>query len=257
MLDLRGRGAIITGTRRIGAAVVRRLAQEGVRPAILYRRSRAEAERLLDQVSALAGDGCVIRADLTNESDVERAVAEAKRRLGDLSFCVNLAADYPRAPFATLDAAAWERGLAGAKATYLLAVHAARAMIDNPGPTRGHLIFFGDWAAEETPYLDHLPYLTGKAAVHFMTRAFALELAPHGILVNGVALGPTERPSELSERGWQEAVAQTPLGREVTEADVAELVVALLKLETITGENIRADSGRHLAGTEKRRPADV
>ena len=254
MVELRGKGAIVAGSRRIGAAVVRRLAREGVRPAIVYRNSRAEAERLLEEARPLAGGGCIVQADLTVEADVKRAVAEAKRQLGDVSFCVNLAGDYPRAPFVTLDAEAWERGLAGARSSYLLAVHAARAMLANPGPTRGHLLFFGDWAAEETPYLDYLPYLAGKAAVHFLTRAFALELAPHGILVNGLLLGPTEPPAELTESGWQEAISQTPLGREVSEDDVAELVVTLLRLETVTGENIRVDAGRHIAGTAKRRP---
>jgi NAD(P)-dependent dehydrogenase (short-subunit alcohol dehydrogenase family) len=254
VVKLRGKGAIVAGTRRIGAAIVRRLAVEGVNPAILYRNDRAGAEALADDVKGRVERVAVIQADLTIEADVKRAVADAKRQLGDLSFCVNLAGDYPRAPFSSLNAAAWEAGLAAARGTYLLAVHAARAMLANPGPTRGHLIFFGDWAAEETPYLDYLPYLAGKAAVHFLTRAFAVELAQPGILVNAIAPGPTDPPRDLSPDGWAEAIAQTPLGRESSEADIAELVVALLKLETVTGETIRVDSGRHLAGTAKRRP---
>jgi len=246
-LDLSGRGAIVAGTRRVGATVVERLATEGVRVAVLYRSSRDEAER-----QAKAAGGIAIHVDLTDEASVQRAVSDARRQLGDLSFCVNLASDYPRTPFSKLDAAAWDRGVAGAKGTFLLALHAARVMFDNPGPTRGHLVFFGDWAAEETPYLDYLPYLTGKAAVHFLARGFALELASHGILVNGILPGPTERPAGLSQAGWDKAVAQTPLHRESSEADIAEIVVTLLKLETITGENIRIDSGRHLAGTAER-----
>jgi 3-oxoacyl-[acyl-carrier protein] reductase len=247
-LDLSGRGAIVAGTRRVGAAIVDRLAREGVRIAVLYRNSREEAER-----QANASGGVAIQADLTDEVAVERAVSEAKRTLGDLSFCVNLAHDYPRSTFADLDAAAWDRGIAGARGTFLLGLHAARAMFANLGPTRGHLVFFGDWAANETPYLDFLPYLTGKAAVHFLTRGFALELASHGILVNGILPGPTERPPDLSRAGWDKAVAQTPLHRESAEQDIAEMVVTLLRLETITGENIRIDAGRHIAGTAERK----
>ena len=158
MLTLRGRGAIIAGTRRIGGAVVRRLATEGVRPAIVYRRSRDEADAVFESVRGLVDRACVVQADLTLEADVERLVQHAKSELGDLSFCVNLASDYPRVPFEALDAAAWERGIAAAKANFLLALHASRAMMSNPGPTRGHLLFFGDWAAGETPYRDFLPY---------------------------------------------------------------------------------------------------
>ena len=247
MLDLNGRGAIVAGTRRVGVSVVERLAREGVKVAILYRSSRVGAERLAKSVGGIA-----LQADLTDEAVVEAAVREAKQTLGDLSFCVNLASDYPRASFAKLDAAAWEAGLASAKGTFLLGLHAARAMQNNEGPTRGHLIFFGDWAAEETPYLDYLPYLTGKAATHFMTRGFALELAAEGILVNCIQPGPTERPPDLSESGWQKAVGQTPLQRESSEEDIAELIVTLLRLETMTGENIRVDAGRHISGTAQR-----
>ena len=250
MLSLSGKGAIVAGTRRVGATVVERLAHEGVRPAILYRNSREEAER-----QAQAAGGVAIQADLTDEASVERAVLDARRALGDLSFCVNLASDYPRTLFAKLDAAAWDRGVANARGTFLLALHAARAMFDNPGPTRGHLVFFGDWAANETPYLDYLPYLAGKATVHFLTRGFALELASQGILVNGILPGPTERPPDLSQAGWDKALAQTPLHRESSEEDIAAMIVTLLKLETITGENIRIDAGRHVSGTAERKPA--
>ena len=248
MLSLAGRGAIVAGTRRIGATVVERLAREGIKVAVLYRSSRAEAQRQAETTGGVA-----IQADLTDEASVEAAVYEAKRALGDLTFCVNLAADYPRSSFAKLDTAAWEAGIASARANFLLAVHAARAMMENDGPTRGHMVFFGDWAAGETPYLDFLPYLSGKAATQFMTRGFALELAQHGILVNCILPGPTEAPPDMTKAGWDAALAQTPLHRESSEEDIAEMIVTLLRLETITGENIRIDSGRHIAGTAERK----
>lgn len=252
MLDLTGRGAIIAGSRRVGGALVRRLAQEGVRVAVVYRSSRDAAEAQVAEALQHTDRAVALQADLTVEADVQRIVQEAKQALGDLSFCINLAYDYPRASLDNLDADAWHDGVSGARATYLLASHAGRLMRENPGPTRGHLIFFGDWAAGETPYLDYLPYLTGKAAVHFMTRGFGLELSEHGILVNAIAPGPTEKPPEMSDAGWQKALNQTPLNRESSADDIAELVTTLLRLETITGEVIRVDAGRHLAGTAKR-----
>ncbi len=248
MLDLRGRGAIIVGARRVGAVVAERLSADGVNLAIVYRRSKDEAQQLLDRVRPLAERSIVLQADLGVEADVARAVTEARESLGDLSICLNLAADYPRAPFEDLDEAAWDRGMAIAKGNYLLALHASRAMLSRPGPTRGHLIFFGDWAAAETPYRDFLPYLTAKAAIHFMTRAFALELAPQGILVNAILPGPTARPPEVSEAEWAEALAQAPLHRPSAADEISELIATLLKSETITGETLRVDSGRHIVG---------
>ena len=255
MLTLAGRGAIVAGTRRLGSVVVERLVTEGVHVAVLYRNSNAAADRQVELARQKGVKAIALKADLTDETQVAAAVDQAREALGDVSFSINLASDYPRASLEQLDAAAWEAGMSAAKGTYLLATHSARAMSWNAGPTRGHLIFFGDWAAEETPYLDYLPYLTGKASVHFMTRGFGLELASRGILANAILPGPTERPPDMTERAWQIVMDQTPLGRESSVNDIAELIVTLLRLETITGETIRVDAGRHLAGTAKRQPA--
>ena len=252
MLELAGRGAIVAGTRRIGAAIVRRLAREGVRVAIVYRSSQAEAEALLQEALTMTDRGCVIQADLSDEGQVERVIETAKRELGDLSFSINLAYDYPRDRLETLSAASWDRGMLGAKANFLVAVHAARAIAQNEGETKGHLVFFGDWASDETPYDDYLPYLTGKAAVHFMTRAFARELADQGILVNCIAPGPMALGIGLSEAAWEKAISFTPLKRQASDEDAAEMVAALLRMETITGEVIRVDSGRHVVGAPLR-----
>lgn len=249
MLELAGRGAIVTGTRRIGAVLAKRLAGEGIRPAIVYRSSQRVAEELSDSLRATVDRVALIRADLTVESDVRNAVETARTELGDLSICVNLASDYPRTPFEALDGQSWDGAMATAKGAYLLALHAGRAMMQNQGATRGHIVFFGDWAAGETPYHDFLPYLTAKAAIHFMTRAFALELAPHGVLVNTISPGPTARPPDATDEEWREALASAPLHRESSIDEMAELLVTLLKLETVTGENIRVDSGRHIVGT--------
>ncbi len=253
MLNLAGKGAIITGTRRVGATVVRRLAREGVRPAIIYRSSREEADSLRDSVAEITDRAIVLQADVSNEDDVKRAVETAQRELGNLTFCLNLASDYPRKPFEQLTGADWDRAMGTAKGAYLLGLHASRAFAVNPGPTRGHIIFFGDWAAGETPYHEFLPYLTSKAAIHFMTRAFAVELAPHGVLVNTIQPGPTSRPPDMSDAEWDEALDGAPLHRESSEEEMAELIATLLKFETMTGENIRVDSGRHVIGTVPKR----
>ena len=162
MLTLRGRGAILVGTKRVGGVVAHRLAREGVNLAIVYRSSRQEAERLNSEVGGLTERTSLIGGDLSNEDDVARIVRTASERLGDLSFVVNLAAGFPRNPFETLDGAAWDEAMSFAKGSYLLNVHAARRMMGNDGPTRGHIVQFSDWAAWETPYKDYLPLPDGE-----------------------------------------------------------------------------------------------
>ena len=248
-MELRNNGALLVGTKRVGERVALRLAAEGVNLAIVYRRSRDEAERLQKTVQSLVERTALMQADLTIEEDVRRIVGEAEESLGGLRFIINLASDYPRAPFESLDSEAWDRAMGTAKSSYLLAVHSARILMKNSGPARGHIVMFSDWAAGETPYTDYLPYLTAKASVAFMTRGFAAELAQYGIQVNSIAPGPTMRPPDISEESWQRDVLDlAPLRRESSPDDIADLVATLLKSETITGETIRVDSGRHLAG---------
>ena len=249
MRSLEGKAALMLGTKRVGKYVARRLASEGVNLAIAYRNSQTDAENLIAALSSEVGRASLLQGDVGQEEDVRRMVTEATERLGGLDFVINLASGFPRTPFASLDGEAWDDSMSAAKGNYLLAVHAARLMMENPGPTRGHLVFFGDWAAGETPYRNYLPYLTAKAAIHFMTKAFAVELAPHAILVNTVAPGPTMRPPEISEAVWErDVVKRAPLARESAASEIAEIIVTLLKSETITGEIICVDSGRHLAG---------
>jgi NAD(P)-dependent dehydrogenase (short-subunit alcohol dehydrogenase family) len=249
MQALRGKSAIIVGTKRVGGQIAMRLAAEGINLAIAYRTSRNEAEALQRTVAPKVKRTCLVQGDLSIEDDVRRIVSQAEEQLGGLHFVVNLASGFVRTPFETLDAQAWDHALADAKGSYLLSLHAAHRMMENPGPTRGHIVLFSDSSAMETPYWSYLPYLTAKAAIDFMARAFAVELAPHGILVNAVAPGPTMRPPDIREETWRNyVVRRTPLKRESSAEEMAEIVVALLKSETITGETVRVDAGVHLSG---------
>ena len=247
MIHLKGKNALIVGTKRIGQDVAMRLSQEGVNLSIAYRTSREEAEALCIKVSAHTERACIVQGDVSVEVDVKRMIHESSQNLGGLSFLINLASQFSRTPFSSLNDLAWDSAMAEAKGSYILAVHAARAMMKNRGPTRGHIIFFGDSAAREHPYKSYLPYLTAKAATEFMTRAFAVELAKHNILVNTICPGPTMRPSDISQDVWDKrVVGKTPLRQASSTDDIAEMVVTLLKAETITGECIRVDAGAHL-----------
>ena len=243
----RPKAALIVGAKRVGQVVAHRLAEDGINLAVAYRSSAAEAQSLVDSINNV--DTALIRADLSEEYQVIGAVKETVGALGGLDYVVNLASDYPYAPFDSLDGAAWDRAMASAKGSYLIGLHAAKQMRQNPGPNRGHIIMFGDWAAEETPYTDYLPYLTAKASIHFMTRCLAAEVANFGVRVNAVAPGPTMRPPEITPEDWDRAIAaKAPLQLESSVNDIAEIIATLLRTSSITGEIVRVDSGRHIRG---------
>ena len=178
MIDLAGRGALIVGTRRVGATVVQRLAAEGVALAIGYRSSRDEAEAQARAVIAKGGRALTVPIDTAQEASVAEAVRGAGAALGGLAFVINLASGFERAPLEALDGAAWDRAMADAKGAYLLTLHATRLLQANSGSTRGHIIHTTDWAAGATPYRHYLPYLTSKAAVDFMVRALRWSWPP-------------------------------------------------------------------------------
>lgn len=246
-MNWQGRCAVVVGTRRIGREIALRLASLGMDVGILYRSSREEAESLASEIRQLGQRAVAVQSSLSSDVDVATALDTIEAECGSVSCLVNLASDFQRTPFETLDAQAWDQGMQAARVNYLLAVHASRRMKLQPGPTRGHILQFGDWAAGETPYKNYLPYLTAKAAIQFMTRALAVELAGDGILVNTIAPGPTMRPPDISEDVWAaQVVARTPLRRESSVDDIVELAVTLLRSDTITGEVIRVDSGRHI-----------
>ena len=240
------KAALIVGAKRIGVTVANRLFQAGFNIAIAYRRTPVNENDFAPPDDATI---LTIQADISNEHDVKSAINATVNRLGRIDAVINLASDYPRAPFDTLDATSWDRAMDAAKGSYLLGIHAARAMADNAGPVRGHIIYFGDWAAEQTPYTDYLPYLISKAAIHFMTRGLAAEVAPLGIRVNCIAPGPTMRPPEISQRAWDAAIqSKSPLRQESSTDDIANMIATLLASSSITGELIRIDSGRHIRG---------
>ncbi|MBM3943934.1 MAG: SDR family oxidoreductase [SAR202 cluster bacterium] len=250
MLDVKDKGVLLTGAKRVGRVIASRLARDGVRLVIGYRNSRQGAEALRSELAAQGTTAYLVQGDLSIEEDVKRMVSEASDVLGGLHFAINLASGFPRTPFETLDGQVWDTSMADAKGSYLFALHASRTMMRNPGPTRGHIVLFSDAWVNQTPYWDYLPYLTAKAAIDFLSRVFAVELAPYGILVNAVAPGPTMRPPGISDDIWRdEVLSRTPLKRESAPEDIAEVVAALLKTESITGETIRVDAGVHLAGS--------
>lgn len=247
MISLKSKNALLIGAKRIGQVVGIRLATEGINLVVSYRSSRQEAESLKKEAEKLSVKAVTIQLDITSEQSVKNTIEQTIKGLGSLDFVIDLASGFQKTPLESLDEKAWDLAIGDAKGSYLISVYASRQMIKNEGKTKGHIILFSDWAAARTPYKNYLPYLTSKAAIDYMTRAFAKELAPHGILVNAIAPGPTQPPSFLTPDYWQkEVLGKTPLKRQSSADEIAEMIVTLLKSETITGETIRIDSGSHL-----------
>ncbi|MEY4093477.1 MAG: 3-oxoacyl-[acyl-carrier-protein] reductase FabG, partial [Acidobacteriota bacterium] len=86
--------ALITGGKRIGAVVATTLAKAGIDAALVYNRSRQEADDTAAAVRALGRRAFVVQADVTNEDACNAAVAATVRELGRLDILINMASLY-------------------------------------------------------------------------------------------------------------------------------------------------------------------
>ena len=245
-MDLQGRSLLITGGRRLGAAVALHLARRGMDVALSYNTSSSEAHQAAEAVSAAGRRGIVIHADLTRAADCQRLVDDAARELGRLDALVNMASVYRAVPFDHMDEAAWDASLSvDLKASFLCA-RAAVPHMRRLGA--GRIVNFADWvAASGRPrYKGYLAYYVAKAGVIGLTEALALELAAEQILVNAVAPGPVLAPDDMTAEERLAVEVATPVGRWGGAGEIARTVTYLLETDFVTGETVRVDGGRHI-----------
>ena len=246
MAALTGQGAIITGGKRIGAAVALALAGRGMQIALSYNRSQDEAQRAADTIQANGGRAFIYQTDLSRADAVRAFVDRAAADLGSVNALLNMASVYSSVNFEELDERAWDAVMnVDLKAAFLCARAAVPHMRTRGG---GRIINFTDWVARSgrPRYKGYLPYYVAKHGVVGLTEALALELAEDHILVNAIAPGPILAPPETTDEEYRAVEAATHLGRWGGEAEIVAAVIFLLETEFMTGETIRIDGGRHL-----------
>jgi len=245
-MDLAGRGALITGGKRIGAAVAVNLARAGADVVLVFHRSRAEAEATATDIRAAGRRAVVLQADLSKADECRRVVEEAASALGRLDILVNMASLYERKEYAALTEDDWDGVLAVDLKSAHLCTHAAVPHMRRQGG--GRVVNFTDWIASSgrPRYTGYLPYFVAKMGVIGLTQILALELAADGILVNAVAPGPILAPPGTSDEEMAAVEKATPLGRWGGPEEVAKAVRFLVETDFVTGEVVRVDGGRHV-----------
>jgi NAD(P)-dependent dehydrogenase (short-subunit alcohol dehydrogenase family) len=245
-MDLSNRVVLITGARRLGAAVAEAVAARGADVALTYNRSRAEADETAAAVRAAGRKALPVQADVSDEHACASVVQEIERTFGRLDVLVNMASMYQSVAFDALTPADWTKQLSvDLGGSFLMSRAAVPLMRRQQG---GRIVNFCDWvAASGRPrYKGYLAYYVAKAGVKALTEALALELAADQILVNAIAPGPILAPPGTSEEESDAVVRATPLGRWGGVDEIVKAVLALIDTDFITGETIRVDGGRHL-----------
>lgn len=245
-MNLDGRVALITGGRRIGAVVATELARGGADVALVYNRSKSEAEETARTIEAVGQRAIILPADLSDPAACQQIVDGTVDRFGRLDVLVNMASVYRSVPFDDITVDIWETQLnVDLRAAWLCARAAAPHMRRLRG---GRIINFSDWLTRSgrPRYEGYLTYYVAKAGVAALTEAMALELAKDQILVNAISPGPIIAPEDTSNEAFAAVERATPLGRWGGEIEVAKMVLALVDSDFLTGETIRVDGGRHL-----------
>ncbi|MCC7124399.1 MAG: SDR family oxidoreductase [Acidobacteria bacterium] len=246
-MTLHGRVALITGGKRIGAVIARRLADAGADVALVYNRSRDEAENTAGTIRALGRRAVTLQANLASRADCSRIVADTVAEFGRLDVLINMASLYESKPFAELTVDDWDTQLDVDLRSAFLCAHAAAPHMRATGG--GRIVNFSDWvAASGRPrYFGYVPYYVAKHGVIALTEALALELAADQILVNAIAPGPIVAPPGTSAEEYAAVEKATPLGRWGGEDEIAKAVLFLIESDFVTGETIRVDGGRHIS----------
>lgn len=252
MSGLSGRVALVTGAEvGIGRATALALARDGADVAVHYFSSEAGARDAADAIRALGRNALVVQGDLTKQADVSRVVDAAAAQLGGVDILVNNAGgilgrhalvDMPEDFFhAVLDV--------NVLTTFLCCKAVAPGMMAR---RRGAIVNLTSLAAHNGGGPGASIYAAAKAAVLTLTKAYAKELAPHGIRVNAVSpglIGGTPFHNTFtSPEAFAAAVKTIPLGRPGEPDDVARVVAFLVSEDAgfLAGETIEINGGMNM-----------
>lgn len=247
-----GQVALVTGSSRgIGRVTAEMLARRGAEVIVHYRRDEAAALETRRAIQAAGGTAHVVCADLRDADAVTAMMDDIARRIGRLDILIANAASSAFKPLLEIQPKHVDMTFQTTYGAFLIMVQRALPLMRGRA---GNIVTVSGF--------DTLRVLPGhgllgaaKAALETATRYFAVDLAPHGINVNGVIPGFVETASaqlyaDTQEPGGYAAAhaawaARTPRGRVATADDIARVICMLCGPDArwVTGQIIVADGG--------------
>ena len=245
MMSLEGRTALVTGgSRGIGRAISKALAQEGADVAINFVSNEAAALEVAEEIRSLGRKAFLARADVADFPDIYRMAQEVIQEFGHLDILVNNAGVTSDMTFVKMDHASWRKVLAinldgvfnCTKVFVDQMVEQEYGRVVNITSVIGQIGNFGQ-----------ANYAASKAGVAAFTKSLAKELATKGITVNAVAPGfiDTEMVQQVPERVRERLLSQIPLRRFGRAEEVARMVIYLCSSDGdyVTGAELELNGG--------------
>ena len=251
-MRLKDRVAIVTGAASgIGAATALAMAREGAR-VLVVDLNEGGAKKTVEQIEKAGGQAAAARADVTRAVDNQGIVEQAVARWGQLDvFYANAGVPQWKTDVEDVEEKVFDQIFAvNVKGVWLAAKYALPVM---KRQRRGVFLITASTSAIR-PRPGGQTYAASKGAVVVLTKALALETAPHGVRVVAIAPVATHTPMlptfmnkrEVDEEGLKAYIATVPLGRLNEPADIAATAVFLASDDAgmITGTCVEVDGGR-------------
>jgi 3-oxoacyl-[acyl-carrier protein] reductase len=247
-MDLKGAVALVTGGNGgLGQRICHALAKEGAHIAVVYARSREQAEGFASELmSSYQIKAQAFACDITDHAAVDRVVGDVTKAFGSLDILINDAAYNLAIPFGDLDSMTlevWNRIISTNLTGPMCLTKAVAPVMKAQG--RGRIVNISS-VAGLSPTGSSIAYAVSKAGLIHLTRCMAVALAPE-TLVNCVAPGlldGTRATANLRAEQIERSASTSLLKKPADKDDCADMVVTMCRTETMTGQTIVIDSGR-------------
>lgn len=245
---LEGTTALVTGAGQgLGRAIAMSLADAGAGVVVTHRR-QVGAETVAEEISAAGGRAMALELDVTQTASHAQVIDAGAEWGGKVDFLVNCAGGmHPFTSFLDVDEATFDDTVTrNFRSAYFLSQAFARKLVAAKLP--GRIVNIASTAAARPDFM-LAAYNASKAALVQFGRSIAVELAPHGILVNTVAPGPVRTTNTAwiyDNPKWQNVLKEkVPLGGPADADDVAAAVVFLCSpgARHMTGSTVTVDGG--------------
>jgi 3-oxoacyl-[acyl-carrier protein] reductase len=235
---LHGHTALVTGgSRGIGAAIVRSLAQAGAAVAVNYRERASEANTLVKAIGEAGGRAIAIATDVSQSDAVDRMVQRVKSDVGPIDILINNAGIAITRGIEDLSEADFDRTIAVNLKSVFLCTQAVLPMMRSKG--WGRIVNISSGAARGAGSIGP-HYNASKAGIEGLTRGYAARLVKEGITVNAVA--PSLIETDMM-KGQHNLLSRIPVGRFGKAEEVAHAVMMLLGNPYMTGQTVAMSGG--------------